>query len=193
MRQIRTALALALTLACAQTPAFAAFHLWEVNEIFRSADGSLQYVELFNLSDFENAIAGHKVIASGGGPNREFAFPGNLATTSTANKTLLIATANFQALTGVTPDYTLPANFLNAGGGSVLFDGSGDSITYAAGAFTGANALGPGAVSQLPTPKNFAGQTGTIPVPEPGAGVLAAAAGIACLRRRRREKLDNAK
>jgi hypothetical protein len=187
MRQIRTALALALTLACSQTPAFAAFHLWEVNEIFRSADGSLQYVELFNFSDFENAISGHKIIASGGGPDRVFTFPGNLGTTDTSDRTLLIATANFQAITGVAPDYTLPANFMSANGGTVLFDGSFDSITYGAGAYTGTNALGPGAVSQTPTPKNFAGQTATIPVPEPGAGVMAAAAGIACLRRRRRE------
>jgi hypothetical protein len=185
MRQIRTALALGLTLACSQVPAFAAFHLWQVNEIFRSADGSLQYVELFNFSDFENAIQGHKIIASGGGPDREFTFPGNLGTTDTADKTLLVATANFQAITGVAPDYTLPANFMAAGGGSVLFDGSFDSIAYGAGAYSGANALGPGAVSQTPTPRNFAGQTATIPVPEPGAGVMAALLGAMVLRRRR--------
>jgi hypothetical protein len=184
MRQIRIALALGLSLAFAQVPAFAAFHLWTVNDIYRSVDGSLQYVELLNFSDFENAIAGHKIIASGGGPDRTFTFPGNLGTTSTANKTLLIATANFQAITGVTPDYTLPANFMAAGGGSVLFDGSFDSITYGAGVFTGANALGPGAVSQTPTPRNFAGQTATIPVPEPGAGVLALFLGAALTTRR---------
>jgi hypothetical protein len=185
MRTIGRALALALLLAGAPTCAFGAFHLWEVNELFRSADGALQYVELFNASDFENAIAGHKIIASGGGPNRTFTFPGDLGTTSTANKTLLIATANFQAITGVAPDYTLPANFMAAGGGSVLFDGSFDSITYVAGAFTGANALGPGAISQTPTPRNFAGQTATIPVPEPGAGVLAAMVGALAIRQRR--------
>jgi hypothetical protein len=185
MQQLRIALALGLTLACSQVPAFAAFHLWQVNEIFRSADGSLQYVELFNFSDFENAIQGHNIIASGGGPDRTFTFPGNLGTTDTANKTLLIATANFQAITGVTPDYTLPANFMTASGGSVLFDGSFDSITYVAGAFTGANALGPGAISQTPTPQNFAGQTATILVPEPGAGVLAAMVGALAIRQRR--------
>jgi hypothetical protein len=185
MRQIRTALALGLTLAFSQVPAFAAFHLWEVNEIFRSADGSLQYVELFDAFDFENAIQGHSIIASGGGPDRTFTFPGNLGTTSTSNKTLLIATANFQAITGVAPDYTLPANFMAAGGGSVLFDGSFDSITYVAGTLTGVNALGPGAVSQTPTPRNFAGQTATIPVPEPGAGVLAAIVGALAIWRRR--------
>lgn len=186
MRTTARALAFVLLLAIAPTSAFGAFHLWEVNEIYRSADGSLQYVELFNFSDFENAIAGHSVIASGGGPDRTFMFPGNLGTTSTANKTLLIATANFQAITGVTPDYTLPASFLSPGSGSVLFDGSGDSIAYAAGAFTGANALGPGAVSQAPTPRNFAGLTGTIPVPEAGACVMAAVAGAAMVGRRRR-------
>jgi hypothetical protein len=185
MRQIRIALALGLTLAFSPASAFAAFHLWEVNEIFRSADGSLQYVELFDAFDFENAIQGHSIIASGGGPDRTFTFPGNLGTTSTSNKTLLIATANFQAITGVAPDYTLPANFMAAGGGSVLFDGSFDSITYVAGTLTGVNALGPGAVLQTPTPRNFAGQTATIPVPEPGAGVLAAIVGALAIWRRR--------
>lgn len=185
MRQIRTALALGMTLVFSQVPAFGAFHLWEVNEIYRSGDGSLQYVELFNFSDFENVIAGHKIIASGGGPNREFTFPGNLGTPNTANKTLLIATANFQTITGVAPDYMLPANFMAAGGGTVLFDGSFDSIAYGAGALTGANALGPGAVSQTPTPRNFAGVTATIPVPEPGTGVLAAIGALIFAQRHR--------
>jgi hypothetical protein len=189
MRTIRRVLALAPLLIFSPTTAFAAFHLWQVNELFRSADGSLQYVELFNFSDFEDAIAGHNIVASGGGPDRTFTFPGNLGTTDTANKTLLIATANFQAITGVTPDYTLPVNFMAASGGTVLFDGSFDSITYGAGAYTGVNALGPGAISQMPSPRNFAGQTATIPVPEPGVGVLGALVSAAVLRRRHRAAL----
>jgi serralysin len=185
MRTIRRALALVVGLLLTNTPAFAAFHLWEVNELFRSADGSLQYVELFNFSDFENAISGHKLIASGGGPDRVFTFPGNLGTIDTSDRTLLIATANFQAITGVAPDYTLPENFMAPSGGTVLFDGSFNSITYGAGAYTGTNALGPGAVSQMPTPRNFAGVTATIPVPEPGAVVLAALGVLTFAQRRR--------
>lgn len=166
--------------ASAWSVAGAAFHLWQVNEVYSSTDGTLQFVELLNHNDFENFISGHSVIASGGGPDRIFTFNSNLPTTATAEKTILIATPNFQSMTGLAPDYVLAgSDFLNVGGGSVLFDGSNSTINH--GAFDGVSSFGPGGVPGMPTPQNFSGQT--ITLPEPSAlGLLAIS--VLALRRR---------
>ena len=55
-------------LAAASAPLHADFHLWIIDEVFSSADGTVQYVELRALSGGQQFLAGHAITA-GTGPS----------------------------------------------------------------------------------------------------------------------------
>lgn len=99
--------------------AHATFHLWSVNELYSSADGSVQFIEFFTSSSFQELLAGHAVTCSGPLGTSTFNFPSNLPS-GTANKTFIVGTANLASIPGgVKPDYVFtnstPFLFLNAG------------------------------------------------------------------------------
>ena len=56
-----------LGLALAALPAFAAFHLWAINEIYSNADGTVQFIELTALAGGQQFTSGHSLLASSGG------------------------------------------------------------------------------------------------------------------------------
>jgi hypothetical protein len=101
----------------------ATFHVWEVSELYSSADGSVQFIEFTNNSTFtsENLLGGHVITCTGPpGITNTFTFPANLPSVSTLNKTFLIGTSNLATLPGgLTPDYVFtnqgPFLFLNSG------------------------------------------------------------------------------
>jgi len=161
MNRVQTTVA---SLACVSallvaTSAQATFHLWDIVEAFSNDDGSVQFVEMFDLSNFENQVAGHQLTSN----SHTFVVPNNLPTTSTANHRLLFATAGFGSLEGgVTPDYTIPANF---------FDPAGDTLNFASVSivpFTAAPTDGvmsivfPGNGTAVNSPTNFAGASGSV-------------------------------
>lgn len=174
-------------------PAQAAFHVMRVSEVLAQwhGDPRIQFVELTLASAGQNQVGGHKIIfqAADGTKTGEVGFGGAVA--SGANgATILIGTAAFQAAFGVVPDLMMPEGLMAPFAGRVCFD-SIDCVAY--GAFTGANTgLGtpapgfpvdggesltlktvtpPGAGRdnsanyefRVPTPKNNAGQAGTVP------------------------------
>jgi hypothetical protein len=95
------------------------FHLWKIDEVFSSADGKVQFIELHDPANGESHTGG-KTISSN---ENTFTFPANLPTDSTANMHFLIGTQSYAALPGaVTPDYIIPDNF---------FKPSGDTFNYA--------------------------------------------------------------
>jgi hypothetical protein len=117
----------------------AAFHLWHVKEVFSNADGSVQFIELFDSFAGERLIAGHSVIANSDGVIKTFSIPANLPTTpSTANTHFLLATPGFNLLPGgVTPNFTLPDPAVNgpffnpnATNITITFNGSNDSMSF---------------------------------------------------------------
>jgi hypothetical protein len=123
--------ATACLLALNQT--HAAFHLWGVDEIYSSADGSVQFIELSCGSSFQNAMATHAITVSGPLGTHSFTFPANLSSTATANKNFIIGTSNLASIPGgVTPDYVLtnsvPFLFVH-GGGTVTVGITGSIIT----------------------------------------------------------------
>ncbi len=148
----------------------AASHLWRINEIFSSADGTVQFIELreaFGASG-ENFISGHQIVSN----SRVYTIPSNVPG-NTAFRYLLFATPAFAALSGApTPDFIFPAGmvpFLSTNGDNIRYTpydvfpfGAGalpvnglDSIhvtDYVAETFT----TGPN------SPTNYAGQTGSI-------------------------------
>jgi hypothetical protein len=143
------------------------FHLWKIDEVFSSADGKAQAIELSDPANGENHLAGHFISSNG----NKFNFPADLPTDATANHHLLIGTASYAALPGaVQPDYVIPDNFFNPAGDS--FDYADvDAFSFTAGQVPtdGTNALARDVNSgALSTGKNsetnLAGQTGSVTV-----------------------------
>lgn len=183
-----------LSLMCV-APAHAANHLWILSELFSDSTGDVQFIEMHNDFQSEGFTAGTMLTAtnSDGTDSHQFTFPSNLPdTVNTADRFLLIATADFETLPGsVTPDFTLPEDFLFIDGGTLTYSASGDTVTYDLLPTDGVmslshdlstHALGPAVNS----PTNFAGDVGSIVVPEPASLAVAAfGTGLLLLRRSR--------
>ncbi len=192
-------------LALAQWPsaAQATFHTFQIDELYSSPDGTVQFVELheaFGATDQE-FLMGQRLTSTQGATTRVYTFPANLPDRLTAGKRVLIATPGFAALGVVTPDYVVPAPFLFPGGGTLNY-AAVDSVTYPALPTDGASSLNRSGSAGVNSPTNYAGQTGSIGPPAPPAApttgipalgstslavlaLLLAGAAAALLRRRR--------
>jgi len=148
------------------TSAYATFHLWDFNELFTNADGTIQFIELFTSFNGQQFASGESFLATQGVATHSFVFPSNTPA-PTANHNLLVATAGFAALPGApTPDFIMPDGFLFAPDGSVqnlaVF---GPTITYASLPTDGLMSLaGDGSTVAVNSPTNYAGDTGSIDV-----------------------------
>src|SRR5262245_26419396 len=88
---------LLMSIAGAIPTARAAFHLWNVKEVFSNADGSVQFVEMFDNSGGETLVNNFKLRSNSDGVIKEFTFPSNIVGTPGH---MLIATSGFGSLTG---------------------------------------------------------------------------------------------
>jgi hypothetical protein len=185
-------LGLGLALALWSPPARATFHLWRVNEVFSNADGSVQFVEFFTASAFQNFLAGHSMQAlAGSTPLATFDFDTSLdLNQNTQDRFFVVGTAAFEAAAGIAPDYVMPDHFLDpALVDSVTIVNADPStpFSFAAGSIPtdGTNSLDRTTGVGPATPTNFAGLTGTIPEPGAGSAGLAATLALAVLACRR--------
>jgi hypothetical protein len=162
----------------------AAFHLWQIDQVYTNSSGTLQFIEMHDptTTGGQNFVGGQQIQVSnvGGTQTNTFTIPSGASTGnttnplpgSTANHELLFATAGVHAAGGPAPDYIIPNNFLFAAGGAISFFGSnGGSYTALptdgtlSRTWNGGNAVN--------TPTNFAGQSGTVAaVPEPASLLL---------------------
>jgi serralysin len=171
----------------------AAFHLWDVNELYSNADGTIQFIEMHvpasePFNNNEHFVSGTMFSSSNGPTTNTFALDHNLNTSiPTGGRYFLVGTSGFAAAPGtVTPDFILPNGFLFPPGGFLTYqDPSTATID-----FVGYSALPPGILSWnrdgsngINSPTNFAGQAGSI-VPLPAAGWLLLS-GLAVLMARR--------
>ena len=103
----------------------AAFHLMSIKEVFpgTAAAPNARYVMLQMYFPGQNFVAGHPVIFydATGTPTNTFTFTDNVANGSD-QATILIATAEAQALFGITPDLVMTAAAMTPAGGKVCFD-----------------------------------------------------------------------
>jgi hypothetical protein len=176
-----------IAMTVAATPAHAAFHLWNLNEIYSNSNGTLQFIELQTTFGSQQFVGGQQISVTNGGTPNTFTIPANLPG-DTTNHFFLIGTAGIQAAGGPVPDYIMPNNFLFTGGGTISFFGA-NSGPYPSMPTDGSKSLtwnGSNWVLASPnSPTNFTGQAGTVVVPEPTAFALIAACGICSILRRR--------
>jgi hypothetical protein len=151
-------------------PAHAEFHLFRIDQVFSNAGGSVQYVVMREStgSNGESFWAGIRLeTTSASGTKQQFVFPANLPSTSTASRSVLIATSGFAALGLVTPDYIVPNGFIPVGGGKLDYASGIDEITFAALPADGGTAIDRNGTQVPATPKNFAGDSATLTASTP--------------------------
>lgn len=164
--------------AVAAAPAFGAFHLWRVSEMYTNSTGQVQFLEMFTTFSGQQFMTGHTIKCTNAANTQShtFTFPNN-SCTPTNNHFFLMATASFSAQSGsVSPDYIIPDGFLFPEGGSIDFGPSQQVFTYGPLPTDGVNALkatgfstvGPYSfTSATNSPTNCAGSAGSINVPPP--------------------------
>ena len=155
-----------VVLLLVSTQGRSAFHLWDIAEIYSSADGSVQFIELSCPVDGQQFLINHDLVATSDGNVVTFTFPSNSGD-PTQDKRLLLATANFAALPGaVTPDFILPDNFFDPTATTIQFDfGPGQDIINLSGSdipTDGISSINDSLVQAVNTPTNFAGDAGEI-------------------------------
>lgn len=168
------------------TPAKAAFHFWNLNEIYTNSSGTLQFIEFSTTFGGQQFVTGQQITIHNIGDTIQntFTIPSNLPSDST-NKKFLLGTAGLAAAGGPTPDYIIPSNFLFSAGGSITFFGANPG-SYSALPTDGFLSRTWGGGNALNSPTNFAGQSS--PVPEPTTMILTplAAGAMYLVKRRRR-------
>jgi serralysin len=148
---------------------------WDISEVYSNADGSVQYIEMLNLSNNQNQLSLGKLIADSDGIIMKFDFLTNTPDTSTANKRVTIATPGFANLPGaIVPDYTfLVGPFFDPTANSVTisFTTSTESTTFHSVTFTstdlptnGVDSLNNDLSTGTNSPTNYAGETGQLPL-----------------------------
>jgi serralysin len=204
MRRLILPTLIALTIFALPLPA--SQHLWDIQEVYTNADGSVQFIEFFTASSGQQFLNGFTLTEMSGATTlSSFTFPNDLPLNSplaghpntastTANQTFLVATSNFTSLYGIVPDYIIPAGFLTAGSGRVLdFNVSPlESINLDSLPTNGVQSLNgiPGdedpshfSINSTATPKNFRGETAVIPEPGTAAIFIFGFLGLLGLRR----------
>jgi hypothetical protein len=151
-------------LALAATAAHASYHLFQIDEIFSNADGTVQYVVLLETTGSNNEnLLGNKALTSTStvGVVKNFTFPANLPSTATSRKRVLIATPGFAALGLVTPDYTIPTRFIPTDGGTLDY-ALVHTVGFQALPIDGVTALKADGSKAQGNPRNFAGASATM-------------------------------
>ena len=158
----------------AASGAFAEFHLFQIEQLFSNADGTVQFVVLheFTGSNNENFWANHSLTSMHtGSPNQTVTFPSNLPSAATANKRVLVASQGFAALGIVTPDYTMQNGFLPTNGGTVNYAGV-DSVTFPSLPTDGVTAINRAGQPIQNLATNFAGQSASVTAVGPPAAII---------------------
>jgi hypothetical protein len=171
----------ALLLVAAGT-ALAAYHTFQVQQIFSNADGSVQFVVMYEFAgmDGENLWMANKLTSTRNGAQQAFTFNKNLPggtmgyygmPSPTAYKHVLIATQGFAALNLVTPDFVVPNGFLPSNGGTLDYAGV-DSVTFASLPTDGVTAIDRNGNMVHNLAINFAGQSASVSVAGPPAPIV---------------------
>jgi hypothetical protein len=149
--------------------ASAAFHIWSVTEVYSSADGTVQFIELSTAAGSQQFVAGQSISSVSSSGTHTFTFPSSLPSDS-ANKTCIIGTSNLVSIPGgLVPDFFIANNFIGpaiaGGNATVTYNASGSSIAYTNLPIDGDLSLtrsGGSVILATNSPKNFKNQSNSI-------------------------------
>ena len=169
-RLVATALALAFSWLA--TTASAEFHTFQIDQIFSTTDGTVQFVVLHEVAGMngENFLAGHTFTSTQGGATQTYTFPTNLPggmggpynmPSPTAFARVLIASQGFAQLGLVTPDYVVPNGFLPLTNGTLNYAGV-DQVSYTTLPTDGVSAINRSGMTVSNLAVNFAGDSGSV-------------------------------
>lgn len=160
----------------------AASHQWRFNELFSSADGTIQFIEMQECCGFTQEWELQTKWILTVHADHKYTFRSNL-TGNTANKYLLLATQGFANIPGApAPDIIIPNGFLPVGGDTLEYAPYYSTATRVYGPLPldGVTALevGPGqdGISEtsddiyapaVNSPTNYSGQSGSIDLTVP--------------------------
>ena len=169
-------------LATAGTAA-ANFDLWLIKEVYSSADGSIQFIELFSDDNNQERLIGESITSMLS--MNVYVFDLDLPDCATANRHFLVGTVSYVTAQGaVQPDYVIPDNFFLVSGDTIDYAGV-DALTFAMGELPLDGLLSLDAVGTTSpnSPTNFFDEQGQV-VPEPSWTLLQAAslAALALIR-----------
>ena len=172
----------------------AAFHLWDITEVYSNGDGSVQFIEFATNTNNQDELFDHTLESI----LVIFTFPNDLdpdgmgnGNNATANQHMLVATPAFASQPGaVTPDFVLNGTeFFDFVEDSLDFAGR-DTFEWVSGELptNGIDSLHEPFGSDVRTvdinsPTNFAGEVGELPEPS-GALMLGVGACVLALLRR---------
>src|SRR5881396_1098675 len=160
----RASVAAIIAASLAVTPAQGAFDLWNIREVYTYSSGTKQFIEFFTASSSQQFVGGQQISVTDGSTTHTFTVPSNLPG-DTASHAFLIGTASIASSGSPTPDYIIPDNFFFAGGGTISFWGQNPAPTYTALPTDGVNSRTWSDGNAVNSPQNFAGQSGTIVIP----------------------------
>src|SRR4029079_19059014 len=100
--------------AMAATAASASFHGFVIDQVYSSADGSVQFVVLRETlgANAENAWSGHVFTSTHAGVAKSFAFPADLPGPATAAKRVLLGTQGLATMGFMYADLCSPEDSL---------------------------------------------------------------------------------
>ncbi|MDP7455739.1 MAG: hypothetical protein QGF62_04095, partial [Gammaproteobacteria bacterium] len=167
-RKRKLSVAVSLVITGSIQPSHADFDQWQISEVFTSADGSIQFIELSTSAVNQQDLAAQSLIATDGVTQQQnsLVFPNNLSG-ETANSTVLIATSDFAQLTGLNPDFVIESGFLALAGGSLNFANDTATVVYEAAQLpqNGIQSINGQLEPQIASPKSFSGLSAAVQAP----------------------------
>lgn len=147
-------------------------HLWKINEIFSSADGRVQFIELHECCGANSEIYLRGIEFTSQSTGSVFTFPSQIAG-PTGYRYLLLATQAFADLPGAPePDYIIPESFIGLKGDTLWYSearnydrfvyGPGDLPTDGIRSIQVANYVTDRFTTGDNSPTNYAGGTGSV-------------------------------
>ena len=171
MRKTASLIALGLlVLAAAGSLATAGGHTWRIKEIYSNADGTVQFIEVWeSLGGAGEVNTQNHNIVSG---SNSVAVNGPVAS-PTGFRRLLFGTPAFKALPGAPDvDQTIVANFFNQNGDTITYTGL-DAQSFGPGVLPtdGILSLNRDGTTGINSPENYAQEVGSVDASPQPAGV----------------------